>query len=64
MQAKILSRLKTYRLLSIILLLLGAALLAFMVTVEGEPGAIPLFLCLTGILSFLFIQKKINAHAG
>lgn len=64
MQAKINKKLKTYRLLSIIVMLLGAALLAFMVTVEGEPGAIPLFLCLTGIISFLFIQKKINAHAG
>lgn len=64
MQAKINKKLKTYRLLSIIVMLLGTGLLAFMVTVEGEPGAIPLFLCLTGIISFLFIQKKINAHAG
>jgi hypothetical protein len=35
-------------LLSLLLLVAGLALLAYMVTVEGEPGALPLGLVLLG----------------
>ncbi|MBR9916350.1 hypothetical protein GYB29_01355 [bacterium] len=40
------------RTLSILLMTLGLILMIFMITVEDEPGAIPLFMILTGIVWF------------
>ena len=38
------------RTLSILLMTLGLILMIFMITVEDEPGAIPLFMILSGIV--------------
>ena len=35
--------------LSVLVTVIGAALLVFMITQEGEPGAIPLFMITAGI---------------
>ncbi len=51
---------KIQRVISIVIILLGLVLLAFMVIVEDEPGALPLFLIITGTAWLLFIQKKIR----
>lgn len=64
MPAQISAKLKTFRVVSLLTLLLGAILLTYMITVENEPGAIPLFLVLTGTVSFVVIQKKIKSHVS
>ncbi len=48
------------RIISIVIILLGLVLLAFMVIVEDEPGALPLLLIIIGTAWLLFIQKKIR----
>ncbi|OAN61081.1 hypothetical protein A8B79_06305 [Balneola sp. EhC07] len=40
------------RTLSIVLITVGLMLMIFMITVEDEPGAIPLFMILSGIVWF------------
>ena len=40
------------RTLSIVLITVGLILMIFMITVEDEPGAIPLFMILSGIVWF------------
>lgn len=40
------------RTLSIVLITVGLVLMIFMITVEDEPGAIPLFMILSGIVWF------------
>ena len=37
---------------------LGAGLLVFMVTVENEPGAIPLMLILVGAIGYVMAKKR------
>jgi|11_taG_2_1085331.scaffolds.fasta_scaffold00021_91 hypothetical protein len=46
------------RTLSILLMTLGLILMIFMITVEDEPGAIPLFMILTGIVWFYKTRLK------
>jgi hypothetical protein len=43
-------------------LCLGAALLAFMVTVEGEPGALPLGLLLVGGVWLAVVRWRGRSH--
>jgi len=42
------NKLKIHKWLSILITLVGITLMIFMVIVESEPGAIPLFLILLG----------------
>lgn len=51
-----------HKLLSLITLVIGLALLAFMIIVEDEPGALPLALILIGIIWFFFTQSKIHSQ--
>lgn len=46
------------RTLSIVIMTVGLALMIFMITVEDEPGAIPLFMILSGIVWFFMIRLK------
>lgn len=62
MQPEISPKLKLFRIFAIIITVLGVALLTYMITAENEPGAIPLFLTLAGIVSFFVIQKKIKSR--
>ena len=57
MKNEIPQQLKNHRLISIIILVLGLTLITFMITVEGELGALPLFLLILATSSILF---KIN----
>ena len=38
-----------HKILSVIVTLIGVALLVFMITQEGEPGAVPLIMIIAGI---------------
>jgi len=42
--------------LSLLFMLSGAMLLLYMIPVEGEPGALPLFLIIIGFAGFLFTR--------
>lgn len=46
------------RTLSIVLITVGLALMIFMITVEDEPGAIPLFMILCGTVWFFKIRLR------
>lgn len=52
---------KRLRILSVILILIGVALLIYMIKVEDEPGALPLFLILLGSIGFIVNQLKITS---
>ena len=61
MKKEISQKLKLGKILSILAILLGTALIAYMVTVEGELGALPLFLLLVGVVGFIinrYLVKK------
>lgn len=53
-------KLKWSRALSIVVTLLGVLLLIYMITVEGEPGGIPLLLILVGLIWFFVNQYQIK----
>ena len=52
--------LKLGRVFSILTVLLGAALITYMITVEGELGALPLFLIIVGIVWLVINRYKIK----
>lgn len=60
MSKEISRRLKLGRVFSIITVLLGAALITYMITVEGELGALPLFLIIVGIVWVVINRYKIK----
>lgn len=49
---------KTQLLISAIVLIIGLILLVFMITVEDEPGALPLVLVLGGLIWQFAIRRK------
>ena len=53
-------KLKLQSLLSKITLLLVLVLLIFMIIVEDEPGAIPLFLILAGTTWYFWVRRKMH----
>lgn len=53
-------QLKSFRLISICILLLGVALMLYMMFVESEPGALPLGLILLGVVGWILSKNKIN----
>lgn len=56
------ARLKTNRIIASSITILGIALITYMVKVEGELGALPLFLVIAGIVWLFVTQSKINKH--
>ena len=62
MKNKLNTNLKLNRILSLLVIFLGTTLIAFMITNEGELGALPLFLTLTGIVWFLFNYYRIKKY--
>jgi MYXO-CTERM domain-containing protein len=48
----------TLRVVSFLLLVVGLGLLAMMVVVEGEPGALPLALVLLGGVGLAFTRRR------
>lgn len=55
-------KLKLNRMLSLLLIFLGIALIVCMITMEGELGALPLFLTLIGIVWFLITYYRIKKY--
>lgn len=55
-------KLKMHRLLSILIAVIGILLMVFMITVESEPGAIPLLLIATGAGWFLITAYKFRSQ--
>lgn len=53
-------KLKIYRALSSVFLVPGVLLLVYMIMVESEPGALPLFLIVAGTMWFLVNQVEIR----
>jgi len=62
MKNKITEKLRIYRFLSIIVLILGSLLITYMIIIENELGAIPLFLIITGIIWFVINEIQIKKY--
>jgi hypothetical protein len=56
-----LKSLKAQRVLSLMIMALGAVLLVFMITVEDEPGALPLALVVGGTAWFLLVRRRVRS---
>lgn len=54
-------KLKMPKLISILITLIGLAVMTFMVIVEDEPGAIPWLLLVTGTGWYLFTRAQIRS---
>lgn len=64
MKPVISNKLKISRTISLIMMVLGVVLLTFMVTVEGEPGALPLLLLFGGSSVFLITRYLIKVQTS
>lgn len=53
-------KLKINRILSVIVLLFGLLLMSYMIIMESEPGALPLFILITGGIWFAINQMNIK----
>jgi hypothetical protein len=53
---------KVHALMSVLTVLLGVALLIYMVTVEDEPGAIPLLLIVVGSGWYLITRERFRSR--
>lgn len=53
-------KLKLSKILSVLTILLGTALMIYMITVEDEPGALPLILIIIGIVWFVINRYQIK----
>lgn len=62
MKKEISQTLKTNRIGSILTIGLGTILLIYMITEEGEPGALPLFLIAIGTIWFFINRYQIKKH--
>jgi hypothetical protein len=62
MKKTISKNLKINRLLSMVVLILGSLLITYMIIVEDELGAIPLFLIITGIIWFVMNELRIKKY--
>ncbi|HET8860879.1 hypothetical protein [Marivirga sp.] len=60
MEKKNSQNLKSFRVLFIVIILIGLGLMIFMITVEDEPGALPLLLIVLGTISLIINQIKIK----
>lgn len=60
MKNEISQSLKISRVFSIITIVLGLILLIYMIKVEDEPGALPLFLILVGTVWFFVNRGRIK----
>jgi predicted membrane channel-forming protein YqfA (hemolysin III family) len=62
MISKSLQKFRIQSRLSVIIIVTGTILTVMMMVVEGEPGAFPLFLILTGSVWFFIMRFKIRAQ--
>jgi hypothetical protein len=64
MKKEISQNLKRGKILSILIILLGTILLIYMITIEYEPGALPLFLIVVGTVLLIINRYQINKQSG
>lgn len=55
-------KLKTHKLISILITVIGIVLLTFMIVTEDEPGAIPLLLIVTGTGWYFITRSKMKSQ--
>lgn len=60
MKEKINQKLKVYRAIWMLVIITGGLLLTYMIAVENEPGALPLFLVLIGVVGLVFTHLKLK----
>jgi len=53
---------RVHTLLSVLTIALGVVLLVYMITVESEPGAIPLLLIAVGSGWFFVTRARLRSH--
>lgn len=53
-------KLKMHSLLSVLTMIIGVALMIFMIVVEDEPGAIPLLLIVAGTAWYFITRYRIR----
>ncbi len=58
------NRLKTQVRLSLGILVVGLVLMTYMITVESEPGALPLLLVIVGIAAYFISRYRLGKHPG
>lgn len=58
MENSITKKQKAFKVISIAIIFLGVLLLTYMVTVESEPGLLPLLLIITGTASYFYFRAK------
>lgn len=61
---KISRKLKWGRILSVLIILLEIALMIYMIEVEDEPGALPLFFIIIGTIWLIVNQNQIKKQIG
>lgn len=54
--------LKTHKLISILVIVIGITLMTYMVITEDEPGAIPLLLIISGTGWYLVTRSNMKAQ--
>jgi predicted membrane channel-forming protein YqfA (hemolysin III family) len=62
MKNTITEKLRINRFLSIIVLILGSLLITYMIIIENELGAIPLFMLTIGIIWFVINEIRIKKY--
>jgi len=60
MKATVSSKQKWGKILSLLTISLGVVLMVYMITVEDEPGAVPLFLIIGGTVWFIINRHRIK----
>lgn len=55
-------KLKIYFVLSSLITVLGLLLLGYMISVEGEPGALPLAVVILGVSWHVFTRIQMRSH--
>jgi hypothetical protein len=63
MEKVISQKLKLSKMLSVLTILAGTALMIYMITVEDEPGALPLILIIIGIVWLIINQYQIKKQS-
>jgi len=53
-------KLRSFRFVPVPIILLGFLLMIYMILVEDEPGALPLFLIISGSVWFVIIQVQLK----
>lgn len=55
---------KVHKVLSLLTIVTGAILMAYMIVVENEPGAIPLLLIVLGTGWYFITRARTRSHHG